>query len=289
MRTAWPAAALASIALWGSPAAAQIVSVVLHGPTRDFGHFVGDLLTSTAIITVQPGTVLDPRSLPPVGPASAIADVRQVEIGGTQDRIEIAVTYQSFFAPEQVSQADIPGYTLIFLAHGARLAALVPSFTYTASPFRHDLQPSVDPAAMRPDHASLPARAPGAIWAMAAGAVLMAAGLLALIGRWPVPSRRPFAVAASQLAQAARAPAQDRRETLLVLHRAFDATAGRRVFAEDIEDFLQQHPGLLPLRTRIQTFFAASRQVFFAEDDHAPDITLWVALCRDLARAERLG
>ena len=76
---------------------------------------------------------------------------------------------------------------------------------------------------------------------------------------------------------------------MLILHRAFDATAGRRLFADDIDDFVSRHQQFRPLRDRIGAFFEASRGVFFGGAAEAPDMTAWVALCDDLARAERLG
>jgi mxaA protein len=284
MRHAWPLLLL----LCNGAASAQVLSVELHGPAPDFGRFVGDLLTSTATVTVAPGTQLDRDSLPPPGPVSPIADLRGVTLGGTATRLEIRVTYQEFFAPGEVSGADIPGYSLVFSARGQRVTAAVPGFSFTASPFRHDLQPTLDPASMRPDHPPPSPSAPGAKRAIAGGLSLMAAGLLALIGLWAAARRRgPFAAAAAQHTRAAAGDAG--RALFLALHRAFDATAGRHVFAGDIDDFVAQHPQFLPLRDRIAAFFAASQSVFFAEDSGADDASQWVALSRSLARAERRG
>ena len=287
MRPAWLAAAL----VWGGPAAGQIVSVTLQPPARDFGVFVGDLLTSTAIVQVLPGTTLDPRSLPQEGPVSPIVDVRHVAVGGSPQRIEVRVTYQSFYTPEQVSGAEVPGYALAFSAGGQRLQARVPGFGFTASVFRHDLQPALDPAVLRPDHAPVQARAPGAAWELAAGLVAMACGLLALT--WPLGfagGHAPFRKAAKEMARLGRKPGGDAgREAMLVLHRAFDTTAGRRVFADDLDDFVSRHQHFLPIRERIAAFFDTSRAVFFGTAAEAPDVAACRRLCHDLSRAERLG
>ena len=289
MRAAWLAPLLACCG--GGPAAAQILSVHTQQPARDFGVFVGDLLTSTAIIQVAPGTMLDARSLPPDGPVSPIADVRGVTVGGTRTRIEIHVTYQNFFSPEQVLGAEIPGYAVAFSAAGKRLLATVPGFRFTASTFRHDLQPTVDPAALRPDHPPVPASAPGAGKTLAAGLVAMCGGLLALA--WPrafASRRAPFHVASRQLASLARLPGEDAgRTAMLALHRAFDATAGHRVFADDLDEFVSRHQRFAPLRHRAGGFFEASRAVFFGSATTAPDAAAWLELVNDLARAERLG
>ncbi len=288
MRLAWLFAALP---VCGGPCAAQVVSVTLQPPARDFGVFVGDELTSTATLQVLPGTTLDLRSLPQEGPVSASVDLRRVAVGGTPGRVEIRVTYQSFFSPEQVLAAEVPGYKVSFSAGGRRLQAAVPGFRFTASTFRHDLQPVLDPAVLRPDHTQAVARAPGAGWKMTAGLAAMACGVLALAWPFGFASRQaPFRKAARELAGLARKPgATAGREAMLVLHRAFDATAGRRLFAGDLDDFVGRHQRFLPLRERIGTFFEASRGVFFGAPAEAPDVTAWVALCDDLARAERLG
>jgi mxaA protein len=76
---------------------------------------------------------------------------------------------------------------------------------------------------------------------------------------------------------------------MLVLHRAFDATAGRRVFADDLDAFISRHQHFLPLRNRIAAFFEMSRAVFFGVGVQAPDVASWMGLCRDLARAEQSG
>lgn len=327
-----PARLAVAATIWSGPACAQIVSVTLQPPPRTFGVFVGDILTSTAILQVLPGTVLDPRSLPPDGPASPSVDVRRVIVGGTPTRIEIRVTYQSFFSPEQVSTADVPGYTLAFDAGGKRLRAIVPGFSYTASTFRHDLQPTLDPAALRPDHAPMPAHARNAAWQIAAGLVSMACGLVALA--WPYAfagQAMPFRKAARELArlhrksgaQTSQHPSEERSnirrggwltspklfsnstrfpthamtgteadaalEAMLVLHRAFDATAGRRVFADDLDRFFSSHKHFTPLRLRTVAFFETSRAVFFGAHVHAPAVAMWMGLCRDLADAERSG
>ena len=353
MRLAWLAAAAA---IWCAPSGAQIVSVARQPPKRNFGVFVGDFLTSTAILQVQAGTTLDQRSLPPEGPASPTIDVRRVSVGGTPTRIEIRVTYQCFFSPEQVSSAEVPGYTLDLSAGGKRLTAAVPGFSFTASTFRHDLQPTLDASALRLDHEPAPANASNAAWQITAGLASMACGVLRLVWPFAFAGRKmPFQRALSELARLQRlgkGVGQSREvrkswgewshspqtpqhsfsprlvsdgefgglgargssppiysstsislpihsmasaggdaalEAMLVLHRAFDATAGRRMFADDLDAFISHHKQFIPLRQRIGAFFEVSRGVFFGANVQVPDVASWVGLCRDLANAERSG
>ena len=53
---------------------------------------------------------------------------------------------------------------------------------------------------------------------------------------------------------------------VLDLHRAFDASAGRRVLAEDVPIFLASHQVFKPLKPDIVRFFATSRRAFFGND-----------------------
>ncbi len=56
------------------------------------------------------------------------------------------------------------------------------------------------------------------------------------------------------------------RVALLKLHRAFDLAAGQRVLADDVAEFLRQHPEFGPYRADVERLFASSRQAFFAND-----------------------
>jgi mxaA protein len=289
-------AAIVLSALLASRATAQIRSVDLHPPARDFGYFAGDLLTATATIVTGRDTVLDQRTLPAPGPVSAAIDICKADVTETlsaDGRVTaIRIVYQNFFAPQNVLHADIPGYTVAFSQGTRRLTALVPGFAIAVSPFRHDLQPVLDPAILRPDHPPAPPDSARPRQQLAAGLGLTLAGLL-LLGlprfRHGLLSRtQPFAGAARHLARARRRVDEAaRREALLVLHRAFDATFGQRVFAEDVDRFLQVRPRFLPLRQQIGAFFAASQAAFFAPDPVLPSLPDLARLSRELARAER--
>ena len=275
-----------------SPASAQILSVQIKPPSRDFGYFVGDLVVGTAVITVGPDTVLDMRSLPAAGPVTSSTDLRRIDVSEASVAGGRAVTlraeYQTFSAPEEVSQVAVPGYQLVFMKGGARLTADVPGFGFAASPFRHDLTPIVDLTVLRPDHA---AGAVDVSWPrlemFGGGIVAVLAFLGMVVSGGGVPWRRrnaPFARAARQIRMGGAG-----REALLALHRALDATAGEPVLADDLEGFLQRHRRFDKLRGELQSFFAVSRQSFFGDRGEGLDGSGEgiVRLSRALARAER--
>jgi mxaA protein len=106
------------------------------------------------------------------------------------------------------------------------------------------------------------------------GSVLLLTGLIAHHrGWWPfrTRSRRPFARAVRELRRNLRnhGDEQTYRTALQTLHRAFDATAKRRLLAEDLPIFFDTAPAFRPLQSDIERFFAASRQAFFRTDDAA--------------------
>jgi mxaA protein len=275
------------------PAAAQIHSITLQPPSRDFGYFPGELMTATAVIVTGPDTVLDPRTLPAPGPASASIDVRAAQFSADPvpqgRRTTIRVEYQTFFAPEQVLRADVPGYAVTFAQGSNRLTASVPGFSFAASTFRHDIQPVLDPGALRPDHPQDLVAASGAGRMMVAGGAAALLGLMLAVwpgGHWRAMlsgRQRPFAAAARSL----RRRTTIGPDALLLLHRAFDATAGQRVLVDDLDRFFERSPAFLPLREQIAWFFLQSRLAFFGDgqvDWSGGDL---VRLSRELARVER--
>lgn len=288
-------AATVAATLFATHAAAQIRAIVPHAPARDFGYFVGDVFQACATIEVAPGTVLDTRSLPPSGAVSASIDLRDVAVsdeavaGGR--RLTICATYQNFLAPASVSRIDVPGYDIVFVHSGTRDMARVPGFSIAVSPFRHDLQPVLDPAAMRADHPMMSEESWPARRDVALGAGLVALAGLLLMSDWIPPrlSRRPRPFAEAARMMAAAGPGEDSaRAAFLTLHRAFDSALGRRMLARDVGALLERCPGFAKYRAEIESFFDASQAMFFG-DTAATMLTPRdaAALCRKLARLER--
>jgi mxaA protein len=271
---------------------AQIRSIDARPPQRDFGYYAGDLLISTVVVDVGPDTVLDANSLPPTGPVSSAIDLRNVSFtearmpGG--HRITVRAEWQNFYTPDEVSRLDIPGYQLVFHHGPSRLTADISGFSISVSPFRHDLQPVLDTSVLRPNHPVTPIDiTPSKQMLVGSGAlaILAAITLVCSSGVWPWTRRghAPFARAAREIARYSG----ESREALLLLHRAFDDTAGERVLAEDLEAFLITQVRFGPLDDDIKQFFAESRKVFFDIGHAPPTLPSLVRLSRALARAER--
>jgi mxaA protein len=276
--------------LTAQPAHAQVQTVTLQ-PPRDFGYFIGDTLTATALITLAPGTELDANSLPTPGQITGGLDIRRVTSTAQANTLRIDIEYQTFTAPEEAMQVRIPAYALTFHRGTTHFTAQIPFWSFYTSPFRHERETAIDPASLRPDHA-IPPLSPAAAQRGFAASLCVALAAFYVLARsrgWaPRLSLhpRPFARAARRIRVT-----QSPEDALLILHRAFDATAGHRLLPEDLAAFLQHHAQFQPLRDEIERFFQTSRARFFGAgaDSSASGggSKHFLTLAKNLRRAER--
>lgn len=282
------------------PAVAEPLSARLYAD-RSFGFFVGDVARARVEIVAEKGLRLQSASLPLPGPLTYWLDLRDISVveesagrGLTRWRIELA--YQIFYVALDVRDLEIPGFALRFAGSAGVETVRAPVWKIGVAPLREVLpQRRDDPTDyMRPDSvvAAIDTATP-TLWAGALAASTLAA--LAAVARdrgWPPfhhRRARVFAAAARRLAALAkRGDEAARREALLTLHRALDAAAGRRLFAEDLDDFLAHRYELASQRAGLQTFFASSRRMFFeAGEGTAAPLGELAALAKRLADCER--
>jgi mxaA protein len=143
------------------------------------------------------------------------------------------------------------------------LREIRPSQVDVASLVRPDVAPALIPLTMARD------------LTIGSGiAALLFLGLLAYHRAWwPFTHRRqrPFAQAIRSVRRAfAGGTGTDGYLTgLLTLHRAFDASAGRRLLAADVPILIERMPVFRPLEPEIGQFFQASQRAFFGADPPA--------------------
>ena len=284
---------------------AQAPSVELQAP-RAFGYFTGDLVALDAMITAPRDGRLSPASLPHPRNIRPWLDLREVKLEEDppeteRSRYRLRLTYQLLDAPLDAIQRTIPSLAVKIEGPGGLTDAVVPEWTLVMSPLR-GAQPGAtgSPSVLMAD--ALPQRADLSLhaWPMLAALLgaIACAGLLAWqYAWWPFHRHpaRPFTAAWRHIA-GRLAPIHgdnDYRESLLALHRAFDAAAGRRLFAADVDGFLEAHPQFRSARREIAEFFAASRRAFFADDiagarSQQPIAAVSALSCK-LSRLERLG
>jgi mxaA protein len=289
------------VALFGAPAAAEAPSVGLFAD-RSFGFFVGDLVKARLEIVADSALRLQTASLPRPGALDYWLDLRDLRVqekaaGDDRTRWSVDLTYQIFYVALDVRELRIPPLALRFTRDGATEIVEAPAWTIGVSPLREVLpQKRDDPADyMRPD-ASVAAGDTKAPTLRAAGFLALAIGALGLVARdrgWPPFHRRRarvFAAAARNVAALARRGDEaSRGAAMLSLHRAIDASAGRRIFAEDLDAFLARHAEFAAAREPLARFFAASRALFFGVANQERDLPLAdiVALAKTLSALER--
>ncbi|MFG1402976.1 nonribosomal peptide synthetase MxaA [Xanthobacter sediminis] len=271
---------------------------------RAFGYVLGDTLTLEALIRLDPGTRLDPASVPQPHRVSSWLDLVAVDVtpaptAETEGPFRLRMTYQSFYAALEPRALEIPAVTLTVRDAAARRELIVPPFRFVTSPLR-ELAPSTggNPLALQPDipPSPFPLR-PEAERAGLAAAVLALTGTGLAVARGWRPfcrRRRPFDAAARAIRRpGAPQDAAAYLSALVALHRAFDETAGRRLLAEDIADFLSRAPHLAERQADVARLFEASRIAFFGAGAEAAMARLsppeLIALATRLAQAERQG
>lgn len=295
------------VLLLTTPALAQVRGVELRVP-RAFGYFLGDLVQVQADIRVDPGFTLQRPSLPKPGPVTYWLDLRAVAVEerreGDATLIRLRLTYQDFYAALDSRTLDVPGFPVTIESGGqgglTTATAGVPAWKIGVSPLR-EVQPERrdDPAEYLLPDGRAPRLDPQPATVTALTLLALAALALVPLARdraWgPFAPRRgrPFALGLKALRRAKRKAHGDDpyREGLVVLHRALDAKAGRRVLADDLPLFLTSHPAFRGQEDGLETFFAASRRAFFGRETEAaarafPSSEVEALLAR-LAAAER--
>lgn len=284
-------------------AAAEVRSVRMIEP-RPFGYFLGDTLQRTVEIETGLEDEIVPASLPRVGPSNYWLELRGIEqhaVRRGDARVHILkLTYQMFYAPIDPRKQTIPAVEIAVRGAGGTATATIPAFTFLMSPLREIFPEKSGETAetfLRPDYPN-GLRRSGATRTFALIMAALSLGLLALLARelawWPFHRRpaRPFSRATREIGRAlAQGGSEGYRAALLALHRAFDAAAGRRLMAADVDAFLGTHPEHGDACMAVDRFFRASHAVFFGEGQRSDPDTFGAVelkeLAANLARQER--
>jgi mxaA protein len=277
------ALALSLLALLASAAAVAAepagVSLRMIEP-RSFGYLVGDVFSREVDIVAAEPYLLEPSSLPAPGRLTYWLDLKSADVidkstsGGR--RYRVVLTYQTFYVALAPTRLIVPGMTLKFTDGQKSVEAEVPAWSLVMAAMREiaEEKPEEGPIGyMQPDAVPtlIATSRDRNVFGAAAGGFLLSLLLLAFHQAWwPFHARpsRPFTNAARSIGHRAAGKAdQDAyRASLLDLHRAFDASARRRLLAEDVPIFLAGHQVFKPLASDISRFFASSRRAFFGND-----------------------
>jgi mxaA protein len=269
-----------AVMLAAAAGAGPRVEAVAVSEPRPFGYFLGDVVRREVILTLKPGSKLEPASIPQPGPLNYWLELRAVDVaqseadGGTQ--VQITLSYQAFHAALDPRRLTIPGFTLKISDAEGQEDSKIPAFEFIVSPLR-EIFPGKESV---PDNVLLqPDAQPRRLGTATERTGLLLAsltGLAALVllamhyAWWPFHRRqaRPFTEAARFLRRRSTHLTGDGgyRAALITLHRAFDAAAGRRVLPDDVSGFVAEHPQFAPLSDDIERLFECSRTAFYGND-----------------------
>ncbi len=270
---------------------------------RAFGYFVGDVLTRRIEVQVPVALQLDPESLPRAGRQGQALELRQVEwqrggvwaAGQTTQTATLTLGYQVFLAPREVRTLEMPPVLLRFTGGPRPETLRIDALPVTVAPLVPlEVSPRHGLGTLRPDAAAPLIDTRAARWRLAGYGVVTAV-LLAYLAHvylalpWLARRARPFGRAWLALRGLSVSSSSDElRAAMQRVHEALNATAGRVVFENGVDGFVEAHPRFGPLRSDLLDFFARSRSVFFGDGDKAVVDAPWLlALCRRARDVER--
>jgi mxaA protein len=303
-----PRAALLLVLLaWSGLSQPQAILAYEVIEPRSFGYVVGDKVRREMRLSLHTGYRLDEASLPEAGRLDRWLEVAAPDISAEPVadglRYRIVLTYQIFNAPQALSTVTIPQQDLrIAGAPGEgqhAFTTLIPALRITVAPVTSGLDAGrLSEASLQADRAPVPlpveARQSRVAWTCLALLVLLlyAAWRRGLMG-FIAGGKLPFASAVRALrsSRPAAGAAADCAAAFRIVHDAINTTAGRAVFAHNLDDFLAAHPAYAGLRDDFRQLFAVSRRFFFAGEagDAAPIECRpeLLRLCRRCSRIER--
>ena len=276
MRSLRGALVLAAL-LAGAEVRAQQPEAVVEQP-RPFGYTVGDIATQRVLL--PDGFQL---SSPPEATRTSVwLERRPARLErGPDGRRWLAVDYQVVNAPRTLATVTVPAWQLAGTPP-LRIPAAAINVGPLTTPAAAGQALSLRPDRPAPAIATAPIQRRFALWLAALAAALAAWLASAGWNAWRARTALPFGRALHALRGPDPAPAAAH----VVLHQAFDRTAGRVVHAATLPALFERAPYLQAQRPRIEQFYAQSAALFFG-DGLPADAVSPRALCRDLHRLER--
>ncbi|WP_240483770.1 DUF1097 domain-containing protein [Methylobacillus sp. MM3] len=268
-------------------------SLHVDNPERDIGHIVGDRITRTVVLDVQPPYALASASLPAKGLNRQGIELHDIELHTSSSsgatRYTVRLDYQVFTRAVTPRKVALPQETLQLKGNSRTIKVMIPAWSFRVSPLaaqgethiEQDMSPFRGPMLREAKTAQQLLAACIALIAFAAG------GLLYFNGnrRWLPGMGGPFAAASRQLR---RLPVGDTQQAVAAIHQAFKRTFGANLFKPDLPKFFAAHPRFVPVRQEIEDFFRLSDGVLFgaaATDSYTPHkLRHFCNLCRDCER-----
>lgn len=266
---------------------------------RPFGYSIGDTIRHRILIKTRAGMALERNSLPALSRLNRWLQLNDVSVteqdGSDGKRYQIELLYQQFYAPLEVKELSIPGFTLRFQQHGQTLEQPVAAWTFTVAPLRElVVRQDQHGEYMRPDQAPLmldDSAIVRRLYVALALALGIALRLAWLYGYLPgLPRRSVFKRAQRQLQTLGLSQLP---QVLGALHAAFNGLHGKPVFLHKLTEFYQSHPEYRSIADELAWFFDYSNRYFFGDASTMPQeydlqkIKTLCLHCREIERGSR--
>ncbi len=258
---------------------------------RPFGYVIGDEIEQHIIVETLPGITLQTASLPGQGQLNRWLNLNEVVVKQQQQRYEITLRYQLFYAALEVKALKLPGFTLQLNDGKQTLDKEVPAWEFTVSPLRElSVRKTESGEYMRPDATSLllsDAQSVVGLTVSAIASLLIAIYLAYLYGCMPMAFKRLLFKRA--LKQLAKLSIDNMDQALTVMHQAFNRLNQKPLFQNQLADFYQRFPHYRSISTELDWFFQYSNRYFFTERSsvNAQDLDKIKSLCSHCRQIER--
>ena len=302
VRLGFATACAAALTFPSPPVDAAVETLTVTTP-RSYGYLIGDVIDHRISLVLRPGFELDAASAPQPGRVTRWLSLNEAVIEGKprsgSSRYAIRLRYQVVNAGPSIVGAGTPALRLRIVGPDDDLPVVIPAWGFTLGSIvtPEERIPGALPN-LRPALAPPPVPITARIMRIAALG-LLAAGLLVLVARTYLRGRSGRRAHGCFEQAYRRAKGRMRgapvpgayADTLVEMHAAFNATAGRAVFEHDLERFFLEHPRFRQLRTRIEAFFGESGRLFYGSGGDAPSehssLDHLLDLCRACRDAER--
>ncbi len=261
---------------------------------RSFGYQIGDKFERSILLRLRKPYQLKIEPLPLQGRMTEWLALEEpiVDVVNLSDstQYDIQLTYQIININPDVTDIAVPHHNLIYSDGKEIFKALIPASRISVSVLSTHANKS-----LQPDR--IPSKLPQRYLRIILVGTLL---LFALTGlaylHWGLPFsaiKHPFDQACRDLKKLQHRNWDDNncREALQIIHQAFNETAGKTVFVEQLDEFFSEHKQFTSIQMPIEDYFHRSRTYFFESDQgdqfikySLSGLLTLVQDCRDIER-----
>lgn len=269
----------------------------LTNPARSTGIQIGDVLQRSMTFETSTPQNMITKALPAKGTRNDEVELIAANIvrmkDGSKNQYKLELRYQVFTNATRSKVMALPAQT-IKISSTEQL--VLPAWCFWFSPLvetsivnaKANVQPQLKAPTIDLNHHAM---------GLKVFSVMLILSIIGLIyvnanNQWLPFCKGNFARAHKQIKLLSRSKVSDAnrlKKALFSLHTSFNKTYGSNLFANDVNDFISQHPRFKPLHQQILEFFTLSNKTLFSrnrQDDRALLLKL-LSISKSLRDCER--